>query len=142
MTISLDELVFAHRESLVDGIVKDAIRQVPAYGKASLRQNMERVERFLDALADSVARNEPDVLEHYLVSVAQERQQEGYAVMELHAIVHIAEEHLQATIRSVVPDEVERNGLLALLQAVMDAARMVLSVQYLLGTGDLASPAS
>jgi hypothetical protein len=134
MAVSLDELIVEHRELLVDGIVKDAIRQIPAYGRAPLRQTVERVERFLDALAQSVARNDPDVLERHLVGVAQERKREGYAVMELHAIVYIAEEHLQATARRVVTDEIERNGLLALLDAVMDAARMVLSVRYLLST--------
>jgi flagellar motor component MotA len=117
---------------LVDGIVKDAIRQIPAYARAPLRQTVDRVERFLDALAGSLARNDPDVLERFLVSVAQERRREGYAVMELHAIVHLAEEHVQATIRSAVDDEVERNGLMALLDAATDAARMVLSVRYLL----------
>lgn len=134
MTVSLDELIFEYREALVDGIVKDAIRQIRAYGQAPLRQTVERVERLLDALAESVARNDPDVLERYLVGVARERQQEGYAIMELHAIVHISEEHVQAVIRHAVPDEVERNGLLALLGAVMGAARMVLSVRYILGT--------
>jgi len=134
MAVSLDELIVEHREALVDGIVKDAIRQIPAYGRAPLRQTVERVERFLDALAESIARNDPDVLERHLVGVAQERQQEGYAIMELHAIVYLAEEHLQVTIRRVVADEVERNGLLALLGAVMGAARMVLSVRYILGT--------
>ena len=134
MAVSLDELIVEHREALVDEIVKDAIRQIPAYGRAPLRQTVERVERFLDALAESIARNDPDVLERHLVGVAQERQQEGYAIMELHAIVYLAEEHLQVTIRRVVADEVERNGLLALLGAVMGAARMVLSVRYLFST--------
>jgi hypothetical protein len=134
MTVSLDELIIEYREALVDGIVKDAIRQIRAYARAPLRQTVERVERLLDALAESIARNDPDVLERYLVGVARERQQEGYAIMELHAIVHISEEHVQAVIRDAVPDEVERNGLLALLGAVMGAARMVLSVRYILGT--------
>ena len=142
MVVSLDELIVEHRESLVDGIVKDAIRQISSYGRAPLRQTIERVERFLEALVDSMASNDPDLLEQYLVSVAQERQQEGVAIMELHAIVHITEEHLRATVRSAVPDEVERNGLLALLQAVMDAARMVLSVRYLLDAGSRALPVS
>jgi hypothetical protein len=133
MAVSLDELIVEHRESLVDGIVKDAIRQIPSYGRAPLRQTVQRVERFLDALAESIARNDPDVLERYLVGVAQERKREGYAIMELHAIVHLAEEHLQAVIQNDVTDEVERNGLLALLEAVMGAARMVLSVRYILG---------
>jgi hypothetical protein len=137
MAVSLDELIVEHRESLVDGIVKDAIRQIAAYGRAPLRQTVERVERFLDALAASIARNDPDVLERHLVGVALERKREGYAIMELHAIVHIAEEHLQAAIRHTVTDEVERNGLLALLDAVMCAARMVLSVRYLLSTRQL-----
>jgi hypothetical protein len=135
MAVSLDELIVEHRESLVDGIVKDAIRQIPSYGRAPLRQTVQRVERFLDALAESIARNDPDVLERYLVGVAQERKREGYAIMELHAIVHLAEEHLQAVIQNDVTDEVERNGLLALLEAVMGAARMVLSVRYILGAG-------
>jgi hypothetical protein len=134
MAVSLDELIVEHRESLVDGIVKDAIRQIPAYGRAPLRQTVERVERFLDALVESIARNDPDVLERHLVVVAWERQQQGYAIMELHAIVYISEEHVQATIRRAVADEVARNGLLALLGAVMGAARMVLSVRYILGT--------
>jgi hypothetical protein len=132
MAVSLDELIVEHREALVDGIVKDAIRQIPAYGRAPLRQTVERVERFLDALAESIGRNDPDVLERHLVGVARERQQEGYAIMELHTIVYLAEEHFQAVIHGAVLDEVERNGLLALLGAVMGAARMVLSVRYLL----------
>jgi hypothetical protein len=137
MTVSLDQLIAQHHESLVDGIVKDAIRQIPAYGQAPLQQTADRVERFLDALAESVARNDPDVLEEYLVGVAQERKQEGYAIIELHAIVQLAEEHLQVTIQEDVSDTVERNGLLALLQAVMDAARMVLSVRYVLSARQL-----
>jgi AcrR family transcriptional regulator len=137
MAVSLDELIVEQRESLVDGIVKDAIRQIAAYDRAPLRQTVERVERFLDALVESVARNDPDVLERYLVGVAQERKREGYAIMELHAIVHLAEEHLQVAIQSNVTDEVERNGLLALLDAVMGAARMVLSVRYLLSAQQL-----
>lgn len=134
MAISLDELIVEHRESLVDGIVKDAIRQIPAYGRAPLRQTIDRVERFLDALAASIARNAPDVLEQYLVGVARERRREGYVIMELHAIVHLSQEHLQATIQNSAIGEVERNALSALLEAVMGAARMVLSVRYLLST--------
>jgi hypothetical protein len=137
MAISLDELIVEHRDALVDRIVKDAIGQIPAYDQAPLRQTVERVERFLDTLAASIARNDPDLLEQYLVSLAQERRREGYAVLELHAIIYLAEQRLQATIQSVVTDEVERNGLLALLEAVMDAARMVLSVRYLLSDQSL-----
>lgn len=132
MGVSLDELIVEHRESLVDGIAKDAIRQITSYERAPLRQTVERVERFLGAMAESVARNDPDVLERYLVGVAQERKEEGYAIMELHAIVHIAEAHIRTTIQSAVTDEVERNALSALLDAVTDAARMVLSVRYVL----------
>jgi hypothetical protein len=132
MAVSLDELIVEHRESLVDGIVKDAIRQIPSYGKAPLRVTIERVERFLQALADSVAQNEPDILERYLVGVAEARKQEGYAILELHSIVHITEAHLQHLIEETVVDEVQRNGLSALLEAVVGAARMVLSVQYAL----------
>jgi hypothetical protein len=134
MAIGLDELIVENRESLVDGIVKDAIRQISAYGRAPLQQTVERVGRFLDALAESVARNDPDILERYLVGVAHERKREGYAVMELHAIVYLSEERVNALIRDVVADEVDRNALLALLGAVMGAARMVLSVRYLLST--------
>jgi hypothetical protein len=132
MAVSLDELIVEHRASLVDGIVKDAIRQIPSYGRAPLRVTIERVERFLQALADSVAQNEPDILEGYLVAVAKERKQEGYAILELHSIVHITEAHLRDAVQRTVADEVQRNGLLAVLEAVVGAARMVLSVQYAL----------
>jgi hypothetical protein len=134
MAVSLDELIVAHQETLVDGIVKDAIRQIPSYGRAPLQQTVDRVESFLDAMAESVAQNDPDLLERHLVGVAQERKREGYAIMELHAMVHLAEEHLQETIRSAVTNEIEHDRLSALLEAVMDAARMVLSVRYLFST--------
>lgn len=142
MEVTLDRLIVENRESLVDDIVKDAIRQIPAYGQAPLRQTIDRVERFLDALVASIAHDDPDLLEQYLVGVAQERKQQGIAIMELHAIVDIAEKHLRATVQSAVSDNVERNGLLALLEAVMDAARMVLSVRYLLDAGGRARSAS
>jgi hypothetical protein len=136
MTVSLDELIVSHRESLVDAIAKDAIRQIPSYGAAPLRRTVERVERWLDTLVASIEQNEPDILEEYLSSIAGERQEEGYAIMELHAIVSITEEHVQKVIGGSVFDEIERNGLLALLGAVMDAVKMVLSVRYVLATGN------
>lgn len=133
MATSLDKLIVEHRESLVDSIVKDAIRQIPSYGQAPLRLTIQRVEHWLDALADSIAQNEPDILERHLVAVAGERRQEGFAIIELHSIVQITEEQLQGLIERSIADEIERNGLLTLLAAVMGAARMVLSVRYILG---------
>lgn len=132
MAVSLDELIVENQESLVDRIVKDAIGQIPAYAKAPLRVTVARVERALQAMADSIRENDPDILEQHLVGIASERQKEGYAILELHAIMHIIERHLHDEILRACPDEVERNALLALLDAVMDAARMVLSVRYLL----------
>jgi hypothetical protein len=133
MTITLDELIIENRELLVDCVVKDAIGQIPSYGQAPLRLTIERVERWLDTLAASIEQNDPDILEKYLVGVAGERRREGYAIMELHGIVHITERHLQELILTSGADEIEQNALRALLDAVTDAARMVLSVRYLLG---------
>jgi hypothetical protein len=132
MAISLDELIVESRDLLVDRIVKDAIGQIPSYSQAPLQVTIERVEQWLDKLAESVEQNDPDILEDYLVSVAGERRREGYAIMELHGIVHITERHLQHLIRTSGADEIEQNALMALLDAVTDAARMVLSVRYLL----------
>lgn len=133
MAASLDKLIIEHRESLVDSIVKDAIRQIPSYGQAPLRLTIQRVEQWLDALADSIAQNEPKILERHLVAVASERQEEGFAVIELHNIVYITEGHVRGLIGRFVADEIERNGFLTLLAAVMGAARMVLGVRYILG---------
>jgi len=133
MAASLDKLIIKHRESLVDSIVKDAVREIPSYGQAPLRLTLHRVEGWLDALANSIAQNEPDILERYLVAIAGERRQEGFAIIELHSIVHITEEHVRDLIERAVADEIERNGFLTLLAAVMGAARMVLSVRYILG---------
>lgn len=132
MTITLDKLIEQNQESLVDRTVKDAIGQIPSYAKAPLRVTVGRVESALQAIADSIRENDPDILEQHLVAVAAERRKEGYAILELHAILHIMERHLRDDIERTCPTEVECNALLALLDAVMDAARMVLSVRYVL----------
>lgn len=131
MGVTLDRLIVENRESLVDRIVKDAIGQIPSYAKAPLRVTIERIEQALDALASSIRENDPDILEQHLVGVAAERRREGYVILELHAIVSIIERHLHADVVRACPDEVECNALLALLDAVMGAARMVLSVRYM-----------
>lgn len=67
------------------------------------------------------------------MGVADERREEGYVVSELHAIIYITEHHVRQAIGRETSDTIERNGLLALLDAVMGAARMVLSVRYIIG---------
>jgi hypothetical protein len=138
MDVTLDELISDNRESLVDRIVKDAIGQIPSYAKAPLRVTIERVERALDAISKSIEENDPDVLEQHLMAVAAERREEGYAILELHAIVHIIERHVRDDIVRICSRETECNALLALLDAVMGAARMVLSVRYVLSMGSRA----
>jgi hypothetical protein len=133
MSPTLERLIADHRQDLVDSITKDAIRQIPSYEEAPLRQTIVRVERWLDELARSIEHNQPAILEKHLINVASERRQEGYAVDELHAIVLITERALRGLILRVIAVETEHNALLALLDAVMGAARMVLSVQYLVG---------
>ena len=44
MKITLDGLIEENREALADGIVKDAVRQVPSYRDAPLRQTLARVD--------------------------------------------------------------------------------------------------
>lgn len=139
MTISLDKLVIENMESLVDVISKDAIRQIPSYGKAPLQQTIERVEIWLKVLASSIQQNKPELLEQYLVAVALERQEEGYAIGELHAIAQITENYLRDLINNQTINEVELNALNALLEAVIGAARMVLSVNYVLIAGSKSS---
>jgi hypothetical protein len=132
MTISLDDLMIQHFESLVDEITKDAIRRIPSYGKTPLNLTVERVERWLKTVAESVGQNDPEILKQHLTTVAKERREEGYAIGELHAIVQITEGHVQDVILDSDLDPTERTGHLALLDIVMEAARMVLSVTYLL----------
>jgi len=132
VAIYLDELITEHYESLVDQITKDAIRQIPSYGQAPLRLTIERVERWLKTLAASIEQNDPAILEHYLAAVAEERKEEGYPIGELHAIIQITDQHLRDLIPGACADEVECNANLAVLGAVMDATRMVLSVTYIL----------
>lgn len=135
MVTPLDKLISENLDSLVDNIVKDAIRQIPSYSEAPLRQTIGRVESWLKVLATSIQRNKPDILEQYLVAVAHERREEGYAIVELHTIVQLTESNLKFLIDDVASDQVERNALEALLEAVMGAARMILSVNYVLGEG-------
>ena len=132
MGVTLDSLIVENRESLTDRIVKDAIGQIPSYAEAPLRVTIERIEQGLDALADSIRENDPDILEQHLIGVAGARRREGYAILELHAVISFYERHLRDVVLSTCTDEVECNALLALLDAVMGAARMVLSVRYTL----------
>jgi hypothetical protein len=133
--ITLDQLITEYLESLVDSIVKDAVRQIPSYREAPLARTIERAERWLKMLATSVHENDPQILERYLVAVAHERQKEGYLVVELHTIVQITESRIRELIEASITDEVQRNALFALLEAIMGAARMVLSVSYVLIMG-------
>jgi hypothetical protein len=142
MTTSLDRLIVQHRDRLVDQITKDAIRQIPSYGNAPLRQTIERVEQFLQVLVKSIAQNDPDILEQHLVAVASERRAEGYALMELHSIVYLTEERVLGLIERSTIEGIDRNALTALLQAVMGAARMVLTVRYMLVSGNGLGPVS
>jgi hypothetical protein len=128
----LDDLITERFATLVDDIAKDAICQIPSYRQAPLRLTIQRVERWLTAVADSIRQNNPEILESHLKQVAAERQEEGYAIADLHAIVQITERHLHAVILRSEATEAEHNANLALLDVVMDAARMVLSVTYVL----------
>jgi ribosome-binding protein aMBF1 (putative translation factor) len=132
MSISLDELIAEHQEVLVDKVTKDAICRIPSYREAPLRETIQRVERWLKALSDSIAENDPEILEEYLQTVARERRKQGYAIAELHAIVQITEEHMETLVNRALAVETERNANLAVLEIVMDAARMVLSVTYVI----------
>jgi ribosome-binding protein aMBF1 (putative translation factor) len=131
MTIQLTDLINEHYDSLVDEITKDAIRQIGAYGEAPLRQTVERIERSIKVLADSVRLNEPDILQEFITVVAAERQKEGYSAAELHAIVAIMKQHVQRLITRTYDNEVERTGYLALADTIMESARMIISVAYL-----------
>jgi hypothetical protein len=135
MTTLLDKLIVENQELLVDRIVKDAVRQIPTYSQAPLKLTMGRVERWLGTLATSIKQNDPQILDQYLTAVAVERREEGYPIGELHAIVEITERHLRDLVTGACADQVECNALLALLGAVMDAARMVMSVTYVLSAG-------
>jgi hypothetical protein len=132
-------LISEQLEALSDGITKDAIREIPSYGAAPLKVTSERVERWLKILSESIRRNEPQLLADYLSTVALQRQEEGYAIKDLHAIVFITERHLLTFIDRLTDDPVVRSGERALLNAVMDSARMVLGVAYILSKADTSS---
>jgi hypothetical protein len=132
MAVFLDELINEHLESLVDKITKDAIRQIPSYASAPLQLTIGRVERWLKALATSIEQNNPEMLEHYLTTIGEERRAQGYPIGELHAVVQITLQHLRDLVPDVCTDDAECTANLALLDAVMDATQMALSVTYIL----------
>jgi len=130
--MTLTDLIEENLESLVDGITKDAIRQIPSYGKAPIKLTMARMERLLKVLVESIRRNNPNVLEQYLMGIAEERREHAYPIGELHAILEISERHLHDLVVQSAVNEVEQNAWLALADATMDSARMILSKTYLL----------
>jgi hypothetical protein len=132
MAGTLVELIEKNMELLVDGITKEAIQRIPSYGEAPIKQTLGRMERMLGVLVDSIRRNHPDVLEQYLMGIAEERREQAYPVGELHAVFDVMEHHLQDLVVQATADEVERNAHLALVDATMASARMILSKAYLL----------
>ncbi|MCA9926269.1 MAG: hypothetical protein KC419_02690 [Anaerolineales bacterium] len=131
MTTPLTELISEHYDALVDEITKDAIRQITSYGDAPLRLTAERIERAIRAMADSIRLNDPEILKQHVTAVAAERQKEGYSAAELHAVIQIMRQHIQDLITKTYANEIERTGYLALVDIIMDAARMIISVAYL-----------
>jgi DNA-binding transcriptional regulator YbjK len=140
VNVTLDQLIRENLEDLVDHITKDAVRQIPSYREAPLSTTVERVENWLRVLATSLHENSPQVLEKYIVTIAHERYSEGYQVTELHNIMQLTEQHLRQIINRTVVEPLERNALIALCEAAMDAARMVISVTYILITSGKAQP--
>ncbi len=132
MAITLAELIEQNMETLVDGITKDAIRQIPSYGRAPIKVTLARVERLLRILAESVRRNSPNLMEQYVEGIAEERRSHKYPIGELHAILDVVEQHLRDLVVRSTSQEVERNALLALVDAALDSAHMVFSKSYLL----------
>jgi len=132
MATNLVDLIEGNLDWLVDEITKDAIRQIPSYGRAPIRQTLVRIEHLLKILAESVRRNEPSVMEQFLEGVAQERRARAYPIGELHAVLDIAAKHLHALVARVVEGEVEQNAQSALVSAIVDSAHMVFSKTYLL----------
>ena len=132
MSVSLADLIESNLEFLVDEITKDAIRQIPSYGRAPIKQTLARIERLLRILAESVRRNNPNIMEQFLEGVAEERRERAYPIGALHAILDITEQHLQDVVAGSTVDEVERNSQRMLVSAIIDSAHMVFSKAYLL----------
>ena len=132
MAHTLVELIEENLEWLVDEITKDAIRQITMYAKAPIRQTMGRMERLLGILAESVRRNNPDIMEQFLEGVAEQRHDGAYPIGELHAILDSTERHLHDLVAQSAVDQMERNAQNALMRAIIDSAHMVCSKAYLL----------
>ena len=132
MAHTLVELIEENLEWLVDEITKDAIRQIPMYAKAPIRQTMGRMERLLKILADSVRHNDPSIMEQFLEGVAEQRHDGAYPIGELHAVLDSTERHLHDLVTRSAVDEMERNAQNALVRAIVDSAHMVCSKAYLL----------
>lgn len=132
MSTTLTELIEENMEALVDGITKDAIRQIPSYARAPIKATLARVKRLLEILAESIRRNNPNLMEQYVTGIAEERREHKYPIGELHAILDVVERHLRDLVVQSTDQEVERNGLLALVDATVDSARMVFSKSYVL----------
>ncbi len=90
------------------------------------------MKRLLEILAESIRRNNPNLMEQYVTGIAEERREHKYPIGELHAILDIVERHLHDLVVQSTDQEVERNGLLALVDAAVDSARMVFSKSYVL----------
>ena len=127
----LDEFIRLHAQELADSITKQVLCDLPEWREIPLRKTLERIEKFLFVLGDSIRQDNPNFLITYLNSISVRRIKEGVSISALHGLMDISEAHIINLIQSAEEDDQVKKVFKGVIKNAMASARVTLSIAYI-----------
>ena len=127
----LDEFIRLHAQELADNIAKQVLYDLPEWREIPLQKTLERIEKFLFVLGDSIRQDNPNFLITYLNSISIRRIKEGLSISALHGLMDISEAYILNLIRSEEKNEQVKKVFHGVIKNAMASARVTLSIAYI-----------
>ena len=127
----LDVFIRFHGQDLTDRITKQVLCDLPEWRAISLKKTIERIEKFLIILADSIRQDNPNFLITYLNSISVRRMKEGLSISALHGLMDISEGHIINLVQSAQGNEQDKKVYSGVIKNAMATARIAMSIVYI-----------
>ena len=127
----LDEFIRLHAQELADGITKQVLFDLPEWRETPLRKTLERIEKFLFVLGDSIRQDNPNFLITYLNSISIRRIKEGVTISALHGLMDIAEARIIEQVQSAEENDQVKKVFINVIKNALASAKVTLSIAYL-----------
>ena len=127
----LDEFIRQNSQELTDSITKQVLFEVPGWREIPLRKTLERIEKFLFVLGDSIRQDNPNFLITYLNSISVRRIKEGVTISALHGLMDIAEARIIEQIHSAEENDQGKKVFINVIKNALASAKVTLSIAYI-----------